>query len=248
MDISWYRQALKAVGRLDTIKPFEWLKLLDLGAVPVIPDEGTMWCGHRSYADYSNRFPWIVKQLYRRFGFRVSVEIGIAQAGGLRLVHKYAPKGSLVVGIDPLEGTPEKYTVEDPKLNGIFKETNVRLIRKRSQEAVDDLKGLLDGGGYSGVDLLVIDGDHSEEASAFDFINYLPLVNKDGLVWLDDIVAHENSVGRTWQQIKTRRIFAGDAAYLNRTYDYWHWGFGEIQGEKGKFTEAIDGSWLTKLV
>ncbi len=204
----------------------EWLRSLKLENLPILPNEGAMWCGHRSGEDLSNRFPWIVKELFQTFGFKSYVEIGIAQTGGLKLVHKYAPDDALIIGIDPLDKHPETLAVNNP----IFKEQNVHLIRKRSDDAIDDLEDLLSG---RELDFVNIDGDHTEKGSTNDFLNYFPLLRSGGLMWLDDI-AHEPGVTKTWQKIKDRTI-------ADWKYDLHHWSSGEIKGLTG-----IDGVWIIK--
>ena len=76
----------------------------------------------------------------------------------------------------------------------------------------------------------MIDGDHSEEVSTSDFVDYFPLVKDGGVIWLDDI-AHAAPVGRTWEKIKKRTI-------LNTPYPYscWDWGMGHL--EKGGIVES----------
>ena len=53
-----------------------------------------------------------------------------------------------------------------------------------------------------GIDWLFIDGDHSYEAAKTDFENYAPLMNKNGIVVLHDIVGHMFGVKKLWNEIK----------------------------------------------
>jgi len=206
---------------------FDWIMSLKIKKLPARKTKA-MWCGHRSHPDYSNRFPWIVEKLRSDFNYRNYVEIGIAQAGGLEMVDQLWGKDSCIVGIDPLGEYPEKHALDHP----VFKKDHVHLIRKMSCDAVDDLKSILDG---SQIDLLVIDGDHTEAGSTADFVDYFPLVREGGLIWLDDI-AHEPEVGRTWQKIKSRFLD------VSCPYSCWDWGMGHLA--KG----GIDGVWIVKGV
>lgn len=207
--------------------PWEWLKKINLDYVPSLATKA-MWCGHRSHKDYSTRFPWIVKNLIDMFKFSTYVEIGIAGAGGIEMASEYG--ASLIIGVDPLESPPESYTIK----NKIFKKSNVHLVRKKSESAIEDVMCLL---ADRKIDLLIIDGDHTYEGSKADFLNYGPLVNKGGFIWLDDI-AHEPGVKKTWKEIKNNK------AGCPFDYEYFDWGLGEIEG--GLPIMGIDGVWILK--
>lgn len=218
---------------MNNASALEWLKSLDLDDIPIIPTEA-MWCGHRSHPDYSNRFPWVVKTLFSDFDFKIYVEIGIAQGGGLVMAHGFSPSG-IIVGIDPLEKPPESKTVS----HSIFIHDNVHLLRKKSQEAVEDLKEIL---GESLIDLIVVDGDHTYDGAINDFVSYLPMMRVGGLMWFDDI-AHEPGVSKAWEEIKDGLLLGGVE------YKCWDWGIGEIEGGKkdSQGRIGIDGSWVARI-
>lgn len=76
--------------------------------------------------------------------------------------------------------------VELLSLNGI-----VELIRDTSAGALDQIKRV------GRIDLLHIDGNHSEEQALFDVENYVPLVRPNGYVWFDDV---------NWDTTRTAQI------------------------------------------
>lgn len=61
-------------------------------------------------------------------------------------------------------------------------EDQIQLVRASSEEAP-----LIEG-----IDILHIDGNHSEESSYFDVTKWVPLVKKRGLIILDDVHWNEN--------------------------------------------------------
>lgn len=67
----------------------------------------------------------------------------------------------------------------------------VELIRDTSAGALNHIKKV------SPIELLHIDGNHSEEHALFDVSNYVPLVKRGGHVWFDDV---------DWDTTKTAQI------------------------------------------
>lgn len=62
------------------------------------------------------------------------------------------------------------------------------------------------------VDALFLDGDHSFDGVAKDFVNYVPLVKPDGIVALHDVAASHDpriEVRTFWRYIKSKPDFAG---------------------------------------
>lgn len=133
---------------------------------------------------------------------RLSVEIGVfggrslvAQAQALR--YAQVPFGS-VWGIDP-------WTV-DAALAGDVGDANAAWWANLDIGAIRDgcMRGITERGlwpwtrvivarsedcykRFHGIDVLHIDGNHSEEVSTADVANWLPTVRQGGYVWFDDI-------------------------------------------------------------
>lgn len=75
-----------------------------------------------------------------------------------------------------------KYFIGQLGLNSI-----VTLVRATSQIALPGLQICRTLLGRPFIDFLHIDGNHSEECSVFDVLNYVPLVTPGGSVWFDDV-------------------------------------------------------------
>ena len=85
-------------------------------------------------------------------------------------------------GADPLTGVPVNESVLRANMiaGGVAPE-NYRLIKGRSEEPDS-----VESASSQEYDLLLIDGDHGYEGVKADFINYVPLVKKGGIVLIDD--------------------------------------------------------------
>lgn len=128
----------------------------------------------------------------------VAVEIGVF-GGRAVLTHALAMQHighGQIFGIDPwktdaaCEGYPVDHqawwaAVDWPKIfqgaaEGIWRnkvEQRAVLIRARSEHCVTLFRE---------IDILCIDGNHSEESSCRDVANYLPLLRPGGYLWFDD--------------------------------------------------------------
>jgi predicted O-methyltransferase YrrM len=65
-------------------------------------------------------------------------------------------------------------------------EDYVVIIRSRSQDCADLFDGRFDFDANSSIDILYIDGAHSEKSSCLDVEKYLPRVCHGGFIWVDD--------------------------------------------------------------
>ncbi len=140
---------------------------------------------------------------------KVIVEIGTAKGGTLFSWLKISDENSTIVSIDlPFEGA----------YRGGYKKTDTDLFRSFAKEGhhlhfltedshevstFNKLKGILDG---KSVDFLFIDGDHSYEGVKRDWELYSPLVRKNGLIGVHDIISNpkrpNNKVYKFWEEIK----------------------------------------------
>jgi predicted O-methyltransferase YrrM len=136
---------------------------------------------------------------------KVVVEIGVF--GGRSLVPqamalKYVG-GGVIYGIDPwrreanLEGTNDaendewwsKLDIDKIHLGAVeavyanHVEDHAVIIRAASQRCC----GLWSEDGPNQIDILHLDGNHSEEASTRDVKNYLPKIRPGGYIWFDDV-------------------------------------------------------------
>jgi len=89
---------------------------------------------------------------------------------------KYKEK-NLSRPIDILKANCEKFN----------KNSNVTIIKGYSNDnkIIDKVKNILDK-----IDILYIDGDHSYEGVIADFINYFPMVSKNGFIVFDDYLPY----------------------------------------------------------
>lgn len=134
------------------------------------------------------------------------VEIGVfggSSYGALVLAAEHT--GSIAYGIDPwsIEKSTE-YMIEQANhdwwasidhgkmyidvVHLFSSKPNARVLRMTSAEAASYIHN---------VDLIHIDGNHSEEKSTFDVQTWLPKVPLGGFVWMDDIDWHEAGVCTT---------------------------------------------------
>ena len=85
-------------------------------------------------------------------------------------------------GADPLTGVPVNESVlRANMITGGVAPENYLLIKGKSEE-----QDSVERASSQEYDLLLIDGDHGYEGVRADFINYVPLVKKGGLVLMDD--------------------------------------------------------------
>ena len=136
----------------------------------------------------------------------VFVEIGSFMGRttcALGMVARLKGGRSTVVAIDDFMGDPKHKTqfkwVKRTFRKGFYHifcrnvrkfklEEIVKPIRKFSNEAIDDLKGILSD---RKCDLIFIDGDHSYEGVSSDIENYTPFLNTGGTIIFDDYANEE---------------------------------------------------------
>lgn len=129
------------------------------------------------------------------------VEVGVFAGGSLipqALALKERDRG-VIIGVDPwkkepaLEGENEANqkwwasvdleAMHRLAAQAVWKydlERHALLLRARSEIAAVALRGVQ-------IDILNIDGNHSEECSTRDVASWLPMVRSGGFVWIDDV-------------------------------------------------------------
>lgn len=136
------------------------------------------------------------------------VEIGAGRGGMLAAYCAVAAEDATIVSVD-LEGGPFGAGVSDAELRA---RANARpgqtlhLVRGDSRDTA--IHGRVRELVPNGVDLLMIDGDHSYEGVSSDFRMYSQLVKPDGVIAFHDILPHsvwtECQVDRFWADLPVR--------------------------------------------
>lgn len=82
-----------------------------------------------------------------------------------------------------------------------YKNLKINLIRKTFDEALSGFKD-------NSIDILHIDGLHTYDAVKHDFENWLPKVNKNGVILFHDIKVREGDFGvyKFWEELKERYV------------------------------------------
>jgi hypothetical protein len=128
------------------------------------------------------------------------VEIGVFGARSLvpQAMALRAIQGGTIYGIDPWKREAAVEGTNDPKNDDWWNKLDHHAIHKLATEAIwrfglDDHAVLIRSTSHAcfglfqgGIDILHIDGNHSEEASTRDVALYVPLVRKGGYIWMDD--------------------------------------------------------------
>jgi cephalosporin hydroxylase len=152
---------------------------------------------------------------------RVVVEIGSAEGGTLWALCRAARADALVISIDlpggAFGGGYSEQAVS--RLRGYRRaRQTMHFLRTDSHrpQTLIELKSILAG---RQVDLLMIDGDHTETGVAQDFAMYAPLVRRGGIVAVHDIVTHPVASGcevdRFWRSLPEPRPSLSMSATTN---------------------------------
>lgn len=135
------------------------------------------------------------------------LEIGTCGGGSLLLFMKSANKDTSIISMDlPCGNFGGGYPKWKGSLYKTFTSKNqkLHLLRENShkKEALMKVKKILNG---EKLDFLFIDADHSYEGIKMDFEQYSPLVKKEGIIALHDIVPHGSTdVNKFWNEIKEK--------------------------------------------
>ena len=148
--------------------------------------------------------------LLKKRKLKTVVEIGTEKGGTFYLWCKVSEPDALIISID-LPGGPfgGGYTLKDVKKFKTYgkKKQELCFLRKDSHKLLTKKK-LLQILKDRKIDLLFIDGDHRYSGVKKDFRMYSPLVKKNGLIVLHDILYHPKvpqcKVNKFWNEIKRR--------------------------------------------
>jgi hypothetical protein len=233
---------------------YDWFKSLKIDDLPDRPDYGAMWADggskkpkipnpkskrdYKKFTDMSRKFPYIIGELFNKFGFKNYLEIGVAYGGGLRLVTNSSSQ-AIAYGIDPIDdGKDGKLFNNFKSRNGkgrggydgeIFSASNVKFFMKRSSDS--EVLSFFKDNLTRKIDFLNIDGDHEYEGCLFDLLNYHTVVADNGIIWVDDVASHEGVTKALEQFMKE-----------NNEFEIWDWnGLGRSLSPSG-----IDGVFLLR--
>lgn len=167
---------------------FEYQKKLDDGGLP--------WLGHINFA----------YDLVANLNLAKIAELGTYKGTSLFSMAQSIKDNKLdseLFAIDCWEGDQHAgfygngvYETVSEITSNIYPESNVHLIRKYFDEAVNDFAD-------SSIDLLHIDGLHTYTAVKHDFDTWIPKVKKNGIVMFHDICVKRFGVRKVWDELKT---------------------------------------------
>jgi cephalosporin hydroxylase len=168
----------------------------------------------------------------RRLRPSVVVEIGTHRGGTLVCWTMVAADGAHLVSID-LPSPAEGMGTTDRDLahvrSVLRKGQRLTAIRADSHQpsTLSHLQAALEG---HAVDLLWIDGDHSDSGVRQDFTMYMPLVRAGGLIAFHDINASDdvpgNQVHHFWRELKDRYV---TREYIDRDWPGGGMGIGVVE-------------------
>lgn len=150
----------------------------------------------------------------------VLVEIGVFAGRSLFAGALAMKPGSVAIGIDPWKREDSVRGFEDANkewwgrinhdqiydecrrdLEKLGLSDRCYLLRCNSREALPLIKR------FGPIDVLHIDGNHSEESSCFDVVNYVPLVKANGVIFVDDIDWETTKRAQEFILSMTERLF-----------------------------------------
>jgi predicted O-methyltransferase YrrM len=136
---------------------------------------------------------------------RTVVEIGAGKGGMLAALCAVSAEDATIISVD-LEGGPFGRGASDPELRSRANaKPRQKLHLVRDHEICQRVATLTS----NGIDVLLIDGDHTYEGVSSDFRLYSPLVAPCGIIALHDILPHpgvpECQVDRFWGELTAPR-------------------------------------------
>jgi cephalosporin hydroxylase len=158
---------------------------------------------------------------------RTVLEIGTAHGGTLFLLTRIAAPDALIVSVDLRRGPfGGGYPAWRARLYRSFARAAQRVVLvvgdSHEPRIGQRIRGLLDG---RHLDLLFVDGDHTQEGVNQDFADYAPLVRPGGLVAFHDIVpggpgkhGDPGGVPVFWEKLKAAHPEATELV------QDWEWG------------------------
>lgn len=135
----------------------------------------------------------------------VCIEIGCWKGKSTYCIANGLSAGAHITVIDPFDASGDsdstgvyKGTIGNLPLRNQF---TIAMERLGVMNKISILEGLSDqfiGNVPQQIDLLFIDGDHSQKWCKFDFINYSPLLKLGGFLLLHDYNPLRSDLGPTW--------------------------------------------------
>ena len=164
------------------------------------------WCSHEKATT--------LMKLVLQKRAEVIVEIGVF--GGKSLIPMAFAQKIMGIGktygIDPWDANASLQDLQDPANRAWWGSINHEKILKNLQEKIrvfglDSQIELIkatssDAQPIDKIDLLHIDGNHSESASLLDVLKWVPLVKQGGLIVFDDLHWHENGINTTARAVE----------------------------------------------
>lgn len=110
----------------------------------------------------------------RRSGLKSLLEIGIQNGGSLEIWAKYFESAQIVLGCDINEACKE-LSFEDSRIRTIIGDANKRDTREKITSLCPQF------------DLIIDDGSHTSKDIIATVVNFLPLLNDDGILIVEDL-------------------------------------------------------------
>ena len=138
------------------------------------------------------------------------LEIGTARGGTLFLFCQNAAPDATIVSVDlPFGINGGGYPDWKTPIYSEFSKPDQRLLLIRADSHAEETRQkVIELAGDEPFDLIMIDADHRYEGVKRDFELYGPLVSKDGMIVMHDVLPNifdaEIQVDRLWEEIKAR--------------------------------------------
>jgi len=135
------------------------------------------------------------------------VEIGTANGETFSLLCQICPEDSTLISLDmPNSDFGNKYTTIDASRLKAFAYRNQTVHCILGDSHLEETKANVINHIGDGIDILIVDADHTYEGVKKDFEMYSPLMNNDGLIFFHDILFHPFNHGCEinlfWRQLK----------------------------------------------
>jgi cephalosporin hydroxylase len=133
----------------------------------------------------------------------VFVEVGSLFGGSLYIYAGCCAPGATIISVDIGQ---EREALQRAVAKLCEEGYDAHFVEGRSEDpaTIQAVRSILDG---RGIDLLHIDGDHTEEGVRRDWENYRPMVREGGVVMFHDISPQhaDAEVHRVWGKVKGER-------------------------------------------
>ena len=163
-------------------------------------------------------------KLLCNFNFNKFLEIGVYQGLTTGLFVELSPTAT-VTGIDPINRLDNFYKFYEEYAD------RFTFINQRSQDVtINDT-----------FDFILIDGDHSYDSVNYDINRYLPLLNKNGILAIDDYKLPE--VQKAIQNLHNKK--SGWVPFLRTEQtEFWH----HSSADRGDFIDGLFTDLISKFI